>query len=110
MAGEISVINKDIDFGEPARIKRFYGARITYKSSAVQTNAVQYILDNATTATKSFSGGNFSATTDWQRLSPSITPKNCQSVRLLFSNPTNNGTINIGDIALDYRIINKRVT
>ena len=35
---------KDIDFGDPARIKKVYGVRVTYKSSAAQTAPISLSL------------------------------------------------------------------
>mgnify|MGYP001415861097 CR=1 FL=1 len=48
---------KDIDFGNPARIKKVYGVRITYKSSGAQTAPISY----ATNGGSSFTNftGNF---------------------------------------------------
>ena len=100
---------KDIDFGEPGRIKKVYGVRITYKSSAAQTTPISYATNGGTSFTNLT--GNFSSTSTWDVLYayPS-SPVECQSMQLKITNPTNSGTININDITIEYRPIYKRVT
>ena len=100
---------KDIDFGEPGRIKKVYGVRITYKSSAAQTTPISYATNGGTSFTNLT--GNFSSTSTWDVLYayPS-SPVECQSMQFKITNPTNSGTININDITIEYRPIYKRVT
>ena len=106
---------KDIDFGDPARIKKVYGARITYQSSAAQTTPIAYAIDGIGNFASAGGGnftGNFADTSDvWDVLYayPS-SPVECQSMQLQISNPTSTGTININDISIEYRPIHKRVT
>ena len=106
---------KDIDFGEPGRIKKVYGVRITYKSSAAQTTPIAYAIDGIGNFSSAGGGnftGNFADTSDvWDVLYayPS-SPVECQSMQLKITNPTTSGTININDITIEYRPIYKRVT
>jgi len=100
---------KDIDFGNPARIKKVYGVRITYKSSGAQTAPISY----ATNGGSSFTNftGNFISASSWDVLyAYPASPIECQSMQLKITNPTNQGTININDISIEYRTIRKRVT
>ena len=101
---------KDMDFGEPGRIKKVYGLRVTYQSSAAQTTPISYATDGGS----SFSNftGNFVDTSDaWDVLyAYTASPVECQSIQIKITNPTNTGTININDISVEYRSIYKRVT
>ena len=106
---------KDIDFGDPGHIKKVYGVRITYQSSAAQTTPIAYAIDGIGNFASAGGGnftGNFADTSGvWDILYayPS-SPVECQSMQVQVSNPTNNGTIKINDISIEYRTINKRVT
>jgi hypothetical protein len=106
---------KDIDFGDPGHIKKVYGVRITYQSSAAQTTPISYAIDGIGNFASAGGGaftGNFADTSDvWDVLYayPS-SPVECQSMQLQVSNPTTSGTININDISIEYRPIHKRVT
>ena len=100
---------KDIDFGDPARIKKVYGVRVTYKSSAAQTAPISYTTDGGSSFTN-FTG-NFAVTSAWDVLHATpAAPVECQSMQIKITNPTNTGTININDISIEYRTIHKRVT
>ena len=106
---------KDIDFGDPARIKKVYGVRVSYQSSAAQTTPIAYAIDGIANFSGAGGGnftGNFADTSGvWDILYayPS-SPVECQSMQVQVSNPTSNGTIKINDISIEYRTINKRVT
>jgi hypothetical protein len=106
---------KDIDFGDPARIKKVYGVRVTYQSSAAQTTPVSYAIDGIGNFSSAGGGnftGNFTDTSDvWDVLNATVSsPVECQSMQLQITNPTTIGTININDISIEYRTIHKRVT
>ena len=100
---------KDIDFGDPSRIKKVYGVRVTHKSSAAQTAPISYTTDGGSSFTN-FTG-NFAVTSAWDVLhaTPSA-PVECQSMQIKVTNPTNTGTININDISIEYRTIHRGVT
>ena len=106
---------KDIDFGDPGHIKKVYGVRITYQSSAAQDNPIAYAIDGignfASAGGGSFTG-NFADTSGvWDVLNATVSsPVECQSMQLQISNPTNDGTIKINDISIEYRPIHKKVT
>ena len=106
---------KDIDFGDPGHIKKVYGIRVTYQSSAAQTTPISYAIDGIGNFASAGGGnftGNFANTSSvWDVLYayPS-SPVECQSMQLKITNPTSAGTININDISIEYRTIHKRVT
>ena len=106
---------KDIDFGDPGHIKKVYGVRVTYQSSAAQTTPISYAIDGIGNFASAGGGaftGNFADTSDvWDVLyAYPASPVECQSMQLQISNPTNQGTIKINDISIEYRPIHKRVT
>jgi hypothetical protein len=100
---------KDIDFGDPSRIKKVYGVRVTHKSSAAQTAPISYTTDGGSSFTN-FTG-NFAVTSAWDVLHATpAAPVECQSMQIKVTNPTNTGTININDISIEYRAIHRGVT
>jgi hypothetical protein len=106
---------KDIDFGDPGHIKKVYGVRVTYQSSAIQTQPIAYAIDGIGNFSSAGGGsftGNFANTSGvWDVLNATVSsPVECQSMQLQISNPTNDGTIKINDISIEYRPIHKRVT
>jgi len=106
---------KDIDFGDPGHIKKVYGVRITYQSSAAQTTPIAYAIDGIGNFASAGGGnftGNFANTSGvWDVLNATVSsPVECQSMQIKISNPTNDGTIKINDISIEYRPIYKRVT
>ena len=106
---------KDIDFGDPGHIKKVYGVRVTYQSSAAQTTPISYAIDGIGNFASAGGGaftGNFADTSGvWDVLyAYPASPVKCQSMQLKISNPTNAGTIKINDISIEYRPIHKRVT
>ena len=83
--------------------------RMTYKSSAAQTQPVLF----ATNGGSSFTAltGNFASTSSFDVLvaTPS-SPIECQSLQLKITNASASGTIEINDISIEYRNIYKRAT
>ena len=108
--GKFIVKTKDIDFGDPARIKKVYGLRITYQSSSAQTTPISYAI-NGSTSFSNFTGNFLDTSNAWDVLYayPS-SPVECQSMQIKISNPTAGARIDINDISIEYRTINKRVT
>ena len=108
---------KDIDFGDPSRIKKVYGVRVTYKSTGsaissgdvTQTAPISYATDGGSSFTN-FTG-NFISTSAWDVLHATpAAPVECQSMQIKVTNPTVAGTININDISIEYRTIHRGVT
>lgn len=107
-ATKIDIKTKDIDFEAPAYTKRLYSVICTYKSSAVQEDPILYSTDGGTSFTAF--DGDFSSTSDWKTLKATLTrPVSCQSVRLQVTNPTNNGTLEVNDMSLEFRPVRKRI-
>ena len=101
---------KDIDFGSTSRIKKVYGVRITYKSSAAQTAPISYATNGGSSFTN-FTGNFINTSNAWDVLNATLAaPVECQSMQIKITNPTSTGTININDISIEYRTIRKRVT
>ena len=101
------LITKDLDFGDPGRVKRFYNIIITYKCNGTVTNPVHYAVDNKTTFTN-ISGTNFVNTSnnyDVQTFSPTV-PFEGQSVRLKIQGFTG-VNLEINDITIEYRSLLK---
>jgi len=113
-AGTLLVKTKDIDFGQPGRLKKIYAVYVTYKSDNAQTAPISYEIDGTTNSYTNLTG-NFSATTQWDVLKayPS-NPFTCQSLQLKIANPTNavgaTAGIQINDITIEYRVLHSRVS
>ena len=109
-ATKFIVKTKDFDFGDPARIKKVYGLRITYQSSSAQTTPIAYAI-NGSTSFSNFTGNFLDTSNAWDVLyAYTASPIECQSMQLKISNPTAGARIDINDISIEYRTINKRVT
>ena len=110
----ISFTTKDIDFGNPAIIKKIYKVFVTYKSDAADATPFDYAVDGK----GNFSGdgggaltGNFADTSDkWDVLTatPSST-LSVQSLQLKLTAP-DASFFDINDITIEYRPIHKRVS
>ena len=102
-AADAELITKDIDFGDPGRIKRFYDIIITYKCDSTVSNPVEYAVDNKTSFT-AISGTNFVNTSgdyDVQTFSPTV-PFEGQSIRLKIKGFAG-ADLEINDITIQYR-------
>ena len=119
-----SFITKDIDFGQPAYVKKIYKIYITYKNSSGNALAddMYVAVDGSTTfANSSISSphssysvaitGTFAASqSDWNVATFTFSKALlCQSLALKFLGGSTSG-ISINDISFEYRIIRKRVS
>ena len=110
-ADEAYFTTKDFDFGFPSLEKKIYAITVTYKSDTARSNPISFALDGSTSFTEAT--GNFSNTSSWKRLRATISsPQSCQSVRVRVKNNTNSTVsgddgIQINDISVEYRLINK---
>jgi hypothetical protein len=101
------LITKDLDFGDPGRVKRFYDIIITYKCNGTVSDPVEYAVDNKTSFT-TISGTNFVNTSgnyDVQTFSPTV-PFEGQSVRIKIKGFTGID-LEINDITIQYRSLLK---
>jgi hypothetical protein len=110
-ADEAYFTTKDFDFGFPSLEKKIYAITVTYKSDTARLNPISFALDGSTSFTDAT--GNFSNTSSWKRLRATISsPQSCQSVRVRVKNSTfatvsGDDGIQINDISVEYRLINK---
>jgi hypothetical protein len=106
----ITFTTKDIDFGDLLHAKKIYKVYVTYKSSAIQTNALKYDINGGTTFSSTVENKNFPVASNWDvavfTFSP---PKECQSMALKLACPSI-GTFDVNDIVIEYRLISKRVS
>jgi len=106
----ITFTTKDIDFGDLLHVKKIYKVYVTYKSSAIQTNALKYDINGGTTFSSTVENKNFPVASNWDvavfTFSP---PKECQSMALKLACPSI-GTFDVNDIVIEYRLISKRVS
>ena len=108
------VKTKDIDFGNPAKIKKVYSAVITYRASAAMTTPVSYATDGGSSYTN-FTGnfsdtGTGASTENWAKLRVTLaSPVECQSLQIKIQN-TAQGSFQINDISIEFRELNKRVS
>tara|TARA_R110000744_G_scaffold302812_1_gene411674 strand:- start:290 stop:988 length:699 start_codon:yes stop_codon:yes gene_type:complete len=105
---------KDIDFGNPAKIKKIYSVTLSYKSGAAMTTPVSYATDGGSSFTN-FTG-NFSDTGSgaygdtWAKLRATLAaPVECQSLQIKVQNTAQN-PFQLNDISIEYRMLNKRVS
>ena len=104
-------VTKDIDFGQPGKIKKIYKVYVTYKSSGAYSTPFTYAVDGK----QNFSGdgggtftGNLANTSDkWDvlTLTPSSTIS-CQSIQIKFAGATQ--VYEINDITIEYRVVNNK--
>ncbi len=120
----INFITKDIDFGDPNRTKNIYNVYVTYKANKVLqdtgTNDIPllYAKDGSTTFTNfdtCIVDGNSSATqlaasaSNWNVATFGLsTIQPVQSLKIKLDVATATSVININDISIEYRPINKR--
>jgi len=112
------VLTKDIDFGNPARVKKVYSVILTYRSSAAMTTPVSYAIDGAeddgdyTNFTGDFadtgSGDNLD---NWAtvKVTPA-SPISCQSIKIRVKNTASSSCFELNDISIEYRETHKRVS
>jgi len=118
---KINITTRDIDFGDPSRIKRIYKVYATYKSSADQITPLEYSIDGKNSWTDFATGssvspagthsGDLNEATAWDvaTFTPS-SPISCQSIQFKFNPQEVDGTFDINDISIEYRIVKKRVS
>jgi len=111
----LSVITKDIDFGQPGVRKKIYKVYITYKGTSDTNVDVFFDVDGGTALNKTFQNGtNFSsnqlaASATWAvaELKPTTSSEanNKKSFRLKFvSNGASASDFEINDISIVYRL------
>jgi len=113
------VLTKDIDFGNPARVKKVYSVILTYRSRDAMTTPVSYAIDGAeddgdyTNFTGNFADtGGGDNLDDWAqvRVTPA-SPVECQSMKIRVKNTAGSTSrFDLNDISIEYRETYKRVS
>lgn len=113
-AGTFLVKTKDIDFGQPGRLKKIYAVYITYKSDNSQTTPISYEIDGTTNSYTNLTGNFVATSNQWDVLKAYPgSPFTCQSLQLKITNSASAGTssgIQINDITIEYRVLHTRVS
>ena len=110
------VVFKDEDANDPGRVKRVYGARITYKigGTVAKTSGISYALDgNTTFITTAVPAGNLNNTASiWNKDDVLFsTIQSAQSWRFKVSFGTSaSGIYELNDFTVEARPIYRRVT
>ena len=110
----MSVITKDIDFGQPGQRKKIYKVYVTYKGASDTNVDVFFDVDGGTSLNKTFANGTnitsdqLDASSSWAvaELKPSTSSQanNIKSFRLKFvSNGTTPADFEINDISIVFR-------
>jgi len=101
----------DIDFEYTGLVKKVYGAIITYKCTATQTNPLKYAIDGGTSFSNNFTCTFSNTSGAWAKTQATVTAFECQSLAIYLTNPTNTDKYDINDITIIYRILpSKRVS
>ena len=102
-------ITKDIDFGAPGIIKKIYSVSITYKAATSgQANPLEYAIDG-TQSFSSFATKTLATASAWDVATfKASSPVSCQSIQLRLNLPSN-GTFEVNDITIEYRIIRNKM-
>ena len=114
-AGKVVLQTKDYDFGEPELIKKVYSCTVTYASDREHITPIRYAIDGSGSYDDNTFTGDFSGSEQgWKKVRAILdTPVECQSISLKINNTVTTGLIEglkINDIALEYRILRKRVS
>ena len=113
------VLTKDIDFGNPARIKKVYSVILTYRSRDAMTTPVSYAINGAeddgdyTNFTGDFADtGHGDNLDNWAtvKVTPA-SPISCQSIKIRIKNTAGSWSrFELNDISIEYRETRKRVS
>jgi hypothetical protein len=105
--GTLSILTKDIDFGQPSIRKKIYKVYITYKSDSSVLPILYYDTDGDTTLTTAANvTTNFADTNNqWTRAEFYFNSdaNNCYSIQFKLSGNTH-GSFEINDISIVYRM------
>ena len=112
---------KDIDFGEPGRLKKVYKVYATYKSNVDQATPLEFAVDGKASFNNFATGSNVVPTGDssgdldansmvWDVAAfTADSVPTCQSIQFKF-NPPDSGTFEVNDMSIEYRKLHKRVS
>ena len=113
------VLTKDIDFGNPAKVKKVYSVILTYRSRDAMTTPVSYAIDGEqgdgdyTNFTGDFADtGHGDNLDNWAtvKVTPA-SPISCQSIKIKIKNTAGSSSrFELNDISIEYRETHKRVS
>ena len=98
---------KDIDFGNPAQVKKIYAVHITYKSDVALTNLFTIIEDDNTST--ALAGTISSSASNWAKVK--ITPSSpivCNKASLNLDTSSTSAKVYINDISIEYRTLYRK--
>ena len=107
-----TILTKDIDFGDPSRIKKIYNIYVTYRKDGDVSSAISvaYAL-NGSNNFNVISGTTFADTDDWNiEKIPVQSALQCQSIKIKIRIVSNHNLFEINDISIDYRPIYRKVS
>ena len=106
----VDIKTQDIDFGQPAQVKRIYKFYVTHRGSASNIQLSYAINGDQDTYTEAGSELPVtSAVTDWVTTAITPTTFNCNSLRLrLFSDGNTPANFEINDISIVFRLKGQR--
>ena len=109
-AGDSQFITKDITFGAPAKVKRFYSVIVTYKSEASVTTPISYSV-NGGDSYANLTGNMANTSGSWDTLvaTPSV-PFEGGSLKIKCSGWAPGNGVEINDISIEYRVLIKNVS
>ena len=119
---KINITTRDIDFGDPAHLKKVYKVYATYKSSHDELRPLEYSIDGKNSWSDFATGSNVTpagthsgdldeaSAWDVATFTADSVPS-CQSIQFKF-NPQQESaeTFDINDISIEYRPLYKRVS
>lgn len=104
-----TILTKDIDFGDPSRIKKIYNIYVTYRKDG-SAISVAYALNGSNNFT-TISGTTFASTDDWDiEKIPLQSALQCQSIKIKIRIQSTHTLFEINDISIDYRPIYRKVS
>jgi hypothetical protein len=122
------LVTKDIDFGEPSKLKKIYKVYVTYKASAALqdtgTDDIPFLyakdgsntfanFDNCSGSTSALASTSYtnSGATNWDiAVLSDDSAFTCQSLKIKLDVATADQMLEINDITIEYRIIHKAVS
>ena len=104
-----TLLTKDIDFGDPSRIKKIYNIYVTYRKEG-SAPSVSYALNGSNNFT-TISNTTFASTDTWEiEKIPLQSALQCQSIKIKIGIASTHSLFDINDISIDYRPIYRKVS
>jgi len=100
---------RDIDFGNPAQVKKIYAVHLTYKSDVALTNLFTIVEDDNTST--ALAGTISASASNWAKvkITPS-SPITCNKASLNLDTSSTSAKVYINDISIEYRALYRKGT